>query len=182
MPEQTKLTAKHERLVREVASSIGLCLLLYQDIEIALKALLPHMVFPKHKNRPMEAGTAAVDLFASKVTLGPLFKAFKQHLEVEKAKNFTAYLSAVADHRNELVHGFRLRAEGWLKTEDECRAALALLDERHRFARYLQKIVNGQLKALTDTWDQVYPDDDQIDQTPSTSPRQQKPPGSSSHH
>lgn len=180
MLDRPKLTAEHERLVREVASSIGLCLLLYQDIEIVLKTLVPHMVRPEHKHRPLGKSSTAVDLFASKETLGPLFETFKKHLEVDQAENFNAYLSSVADHRNELVHGFRLRSEGWLRTEQECRIALALLDERHRFASHLQAIVNAHLQALVAIWD-AQPEDAATDPSTSTS-KPRKCSGTSSRH
>jgi hypothetical protein len=124
--------------VRLVMEAMGRSLAIYQQIELLLKLLLPHLVGPHQ-----DAGDIFADwksLLNSKTTLGPLVACLDKSVLSTDPKGFSHYLTEVVKNRNELVHHFYELPFSRLSNIQECDDALVYLDVRFRLALTLHQV------------------------------------------
>lgn len=115
---------------RQMLGKMGQNLLLFNQIEGVLKKVLPY-VHP----RGTAAGDDALEAFRlelTKETLGGTAKLLVQSTKSPEPEAFRAYLKAVVEQRNALVHNFLGQPEIAL-TESGGRAAIRWLDDQHAF-------------------------------------------------
>lgn len=132
-----------EAKVRDVMEAMGRSLRVYQQIELQLKVLLPHMVGPSREMDDSFAGWTT--LLRSKTTLGSLVKRLNASVQSSDPEGFSHYLSELVRHRNELIHHFCELPFGWIRTTQECDAALTHLNQRIQFARAFHQSLTGLL-------------------------------------
>lgn len=130
---------------------IGRNILLFQNAEILLKAALPFMSSEAANTAPANAAELSQALVANR-SLGTLRKPLRKALEAEEVTGFDAYLNAVRNHRNELVHLFMLRPDSNLATVENCVSAIRYLDEQYTFSAPLldlaKKLNEGSVAKL----------------------------------
>jgi hypothetical protein len=132
-----------ETKVRDVMEAMGRSLRVYQQIELQLKVLLPHMVGP---GREMDDSFAEwTSLLHSKTTLGQLVKRLDASVQSSDPEGFRHYLGKLVRHRNELIHHFYELPFGWIRTAQECDAALTHLNQRIQFALAFHQSMRGLL-------------------------------------
>ncbi|MDB5825669.1 MAG: hypothetical protein JWR21_4373 [Herminiimonas sp.] len=124
---------EHIRLTKEVIFKIGRNVLFFQRLETLLKVTLPLVKSNKTGNASMPWKDVAA-LLASKNTFGNLVQKLKDSMAVDDTRAAEAYIGAVLEHRNDLVHHFLARPDGNLATLEQCLTALAHLDEQYRFS------------------------------------------------
>jgi len=123
----------HQQMVEEVFRKIGRNILLFQNVELLLKAVLPFMSPTADCTAPVNEAEMSQVLTANR-SLGTLRDPLRKALQVENIAGFGDYLNAVRHHRNELVHLFMLRTDSRLATVEECLSAIRYLDEQYRFS------------------------------------------------
>ena len=89
--------------VAKLMQGLGICLHQYQQIEIHLKVLLPHLIKPDSDSQG-QANFNWRELLDSRTTLGPLVEAFKGKVKADDPESLSTYLRQVVEHRNDLVH------------------------------------------------------------------------------
>ena len=147
-PSSTKQD-DYDKKLRNVFFSIGQSVYLYQNIEVLLKTLLPHL-------RPKD-GITSDDPFAemnrlltSRETLGPLMERLKEATEVDHPEGFANYLEQIVRNRNELVHTFLRLAFGNLSSTTSCDEALAYLESRRAYALPLMHLLREMLSKFVE--------------------------------
>ena len=84
--------------------AMGRAVTVYQQIELQLKALLPHLVGPQREEG--DPFTEWTRLLNSKTTLGPLMARLNASVQSGDPARFEHYLSELVRHRNDLLHHF----------------------------------------------------------------------------
>jgi hypothetical protein len=112
--------------------AMGRSLIIYQQIELQLKLLLPNMVGPHQKTGDTLATWTS--RLGSKTTLGALVTQLNSAVQSSDPHEFSRYLGELVEHRNELVHHFCQLSFGGIQTAEDCDAALAHLNVRIKFA------------------------------------------------
>ncbi|MGQ2979947.1 MAG: hypothetical protein ACT6Q9_09660 [Polaromonas sp.] len=148
-----KSTTPHQQLVAEVLRKIGKNVLLFQNIEILLKAVLPFMPPSAANTAPADAPEMSQALKANR-SLGTLREPLRKALKLEELAGFETYLNAVRNHRNELVHLFMLRPDSSLSTVEQCRSVISYLDNQHKFSIPLLDLANRLNEGLIDRLDE----------------------------
>ncbi len=101
-------------------AELGLCLYLYQSIELRLKLLLPHLVIPGADNTAKGEGFKNWRvLLDSKETLGPLVKLLAERTATDKTVLLESTLRRLVDERNEVVHHFASQPFSRVSTPEE---------------------------------------------------------------
>ena len=145
----TSLEDAHSRTRRNAIFAIGRSVLLYQQIELLLKTLLPYL-------KPT-TGRASDDPFAemkrlldSRETMGPLVERLKKSSEVDHPEGFASYLEQVVKNRNDLIHSFAKLPFGNLSTTAYCGEALAYLEARRKYALPLMQLLREVLSLFVE--------------------------------
>jgi hypothetical protein len=123
--------------------AMGRGLTVYQQIELQLKLLLPHIVGPHQK-----AGDIFVtwrSLLDSKTTFGPLVALLNKSVQSNDPEGFSRHLGELVGHRNELVHHFYELPFSRMQTAEDCDAALAHLNSRLKFARAFHQAIGAMM-------------------------------------
>jgi hypothetical protein len=132
-------------------AELGLCLYLYQKIEVHLKLLLPHMVHPKATTRG-ETSNNWRELLDSKQTLGPLIRLLVERVEAGNQAVLEQSWRTLVEERNEVVHHFAEQPFAKCDTEASYQEALAFLRLRRQHAMAmlepLQQLAAGLSNAL----------------------------------
>jgi hypothetical protein len=134
------LDKDHSEALRKVVFTIGQGVLLYQQIELHLKALLP-LMGPSAAASGADALAAVQRLVASRETMGTLAARLMRSIEVDHPEGFATYLEQIVKNRNELVHTFTALPVGRLRTVASCNEALAYLNDRRRYALPLAQLI-----------------------------------------
>jgi hypothetical protein len=127
---------------------IGICLLMYQRIEVSLKYLLPHVVTPK--KAPTDTFAQWRSLLDSKTTLGPLVKRLREAARSADPKGLGHYLDELVKQRNDFIHHFARLPFARLGTLEDCDAALAHLSARVRFASPIHDALEEMIGQFRD--------------------------------
>src|SRR5262245_34019359 len=139
--------AQLEHMRTAVHAEIGKLLLIYQHLELMLKALLPHI----HATEQAALAHADKDidnLLDSKETMGLLVERLKNRLNISDPEAFATYLQRITENRNWLVHKFTVIDFGGLDNEAKCSSALEYLKAHHDFAQPLRGLLLSYLTAL----------------------------------
>lgn len=141
-PKETDLN-QHRQLVH---AEIGQLLLIYQHIELMLKALLPHM--HATEQAALESVDKDIDnLLDSKQTMGLLVERLKNSMAISNPEAFSNYVAQISMNRNELVHKFTMNDFGGLDNEAKCNAAIQILKAHFQFALPLRDRLLHQLSS-----------------------------------
>ncbi|MEH0168665.1 hypothetical protein [Roseateles microcysteis] len=116
-------------------AELGLCLNVYQRIELQLKALLPFLVDPRTGRTYLRNGNLNWRIFIdSKETLGGLMKRLHEKTTAERLDEFESYWRTLVDYRNEVVHHFMEQPFSNLETAEKYSAARDFLVARRLHA------------------------------------------------
>lgn len=128
---------------------IGVSIMQYQQIELYLKILLPHMKSKgSDESEPNEFQWRK--LLDGRDTLGTLFKKLKG---VEVAGDEAAlekYLRALADQRNEIVHHFFSKPIGQIQSAEQVEAAIVHVRAAISFAKPFEESLRRALEQFAD--------------------------------
>jgi hypothetical protein len=146
-PQERPAATPVNQLRQSVHAEIGQLLLIYQHIELLLKALLPHIQASE------QAGLDSKDidnLLDSKHTMGLLVERLKNSAGISNSEAFSGYVAQITMNRNELVHKFTMKSFGGLDSEQKCNDAIEYLKAHHQFALPLRdlllQLLSTQLK------------------------------------
>ncbi|RYH55570.1 MAG: hypothetical protein EON54_12580 [Alcaligenaceae bacterium] len=116
-------------------AELGVCVHIYQRIEVLLKVLLPHLIVPgTDVHAPGEGFENWRVLLDSKKTLGELVRLFGQRVESANAQAFEDAWRRLVDERNEVVHHFAEQSFSRLETKAQYRSAVLFLKTRREAA------------------------------------------------
>jgi hypothetical protein len=116
-------------------AELGLCIHLYQRIEVLLKVLLPHLIVPgTDAHAPGEGFQNWRVLLDSKKTLGELVRIFGQRVESDNPQSFEDAWRRLVRERNEVVHHFVEQSFSRLETKAQYRSAVSFLKVRREAA------------------------------------------------
>ena len=155
------------RQIERLFAELGLCLHVYQSIELRLKVLLPHLVVTgTDTTAPGEGSDNWRVWLDSKQTLGLLVRRLHERATHDQPELVAEMWRTVVDDRNQVVHHFAEQPFARMSSRNECRQAFEFLRERRLRALPLL----DQLQAVADgfvTMLGAIPDDDQplIDDT-----------------
>ena len=128
------------QLRRSVHAEIGQLLLIYQHIELMLKALLPNLF--ASEQAALDSTDKDIDnLLDSKHTMGLLVERLKTSMESFNPEAFSTYVAQITENRNWLVHKFTMIDFGGLDNEAKCQSAVDYLQAHHQFALPLRDML-----------------------------------------
>lgn len=136
--------------------ALGLCLFVYQSIELRLKFLLPHLVVPGTDTHAPGEGFANWKVFLdSKKTLGPLIQHLKERVASKEKESLERTWTELVEQRNDVIHHFASKPFARLSSQEEFDEAMQFLQQRHQFAApilsMLQQFSESFLAALQST-------------------------------
>jgi hypothetical protein len=133
--------SEHQRLLAQVLIRVGRNLLLYQQIELGLKASIPY-VHPEGSAAGRESFERLLTRLKEK-SLGEQMARLKQTLTGDKEDMvaFDAYLGRVLESRNDLAHNFLTLPGISINDPEGCKSAIRFLDESHSVAEPLLQMV-----------------------------------------
>jgi hypothetical protein len=141
------------RQTEQLFADLGLCLYVYQSIELQLKFLLPHLVVPGTEDHAPGEGFKTWRVFLdSKETLGPLIRRLQERMTISQPEVIEKEWRKLVDHRNEVVHHFAGQSFSKLSSPDEYRQAVEFIRVRRLHAlpllEMLQTLSEGFLGEL----------------------------------
>lgn len=143
---QSEITPRQFELVH---ADLGLCLHLYQSIELSLKAILPHLVVPGTDTHAPGEGFENWRVFLnSKETLGPLIRRLAERTEYNHPETLEREWRKLVDHRHEIVHHFIAQPFGRLATDAHYREAREFLRIRRLHALPMYETLQEILKLF----------------------------------
>ncbi|MBU1691653.1 MAG: hypothetical protein KKD65_13100 [Gammaproteobacteria bacterium] len=155
-PNHTKENGSpSQKLLQDTYSKIGRNLMLYQQIEIGLKSLLP-FIHPDGGAKGIE-DFRKFKLDISEKTLGQIFGEFKKSITVrteEKSEedSLEKYLRKINDERNNLVHGL-LKLPGMsLDSESGCKNIISYLDGNLEDINNVQVLLQPIVQQIAADW------------------------------
>lgn len=163
------MTANHwEPTDRErelLFAELGLCVHLYQSIELRLKFLLPHLVVPgTDSHAPGEGFENWRILLDSKKTLGLLVQLLAERVSSDKTSALEETWRRLVEQRNDVVHHFASQPFIRLESEAEYREAVSFLKTRREFALPMFEMLQESSTAFfTAVREEVMRPDESID-------------------
>ncbi len=141
-------------------AQLGLCLHVYQLMELRLKTLLPHFVVPgTDTTAPGEGFENWRAFLDSKQTLGLLVRRLHERTTHDQPELVEEMWRTVVDDRNEVVHHFAEQPFARMSSRNECRQAFEFLRERRLRALPLLDQLQGMLEGLVTVLGSISDDD-----------------------
>ena len=131
--------------VAKLMQGLGICLHHYQQIEVHLKLLLPHLIKPGSEPHPQAAFNWR-ELLDSRTTLGALIETFKGKIEADDPESLSAYLTKFVAQRNDLVHHMLTDQSRPLRTAADVERAI---DEIRQYMRFASPLLQALREATS---------------------------------
>jgi len=149
----TKSTIAIETKVvpEDLLCRVGRNVLVYQQIEIGLKAVVPFMRRPQRGGQSLDA-LRAFQRKSRIVTLGTLIRSFSDASTFDPQK-FTEHLERIVESRNQLVHHFLQSPNVRLQSEEERHLVRHNLDKEFALASSFRFLVAQIFEELAKHFD-----------------------------